>query len=69
MPLPLHPCPFCGEAPELDVPDKKPGGTHYYTVACNGERCAMQPETPGKLTEQEAADAWNTRPTPVPAQP
>ena len=63
----LLPCPFCGTPPEIDLPDETPGGNRYYTVACYGEACPMQPETAGKPTADEAAAAWNTRPTPATA--
>lgn len=58
----LLPCPFCGTLPSLDEPTNYAGGSHYYHVACYGEACPMQPETSGKLTAEEAAAAWNTRP-------
>ena len=61
MPTSPLPCPFCGRPPEVDAPDGHPGSNPYHFVACYGEACPVQPETPGKPSEAEAVEAWNTR--------
>lgn len=58
--LPLMPCPFCGETPLL-----LPGHNHGFFVGCEGLHCPVNPElTFTTETAEQAAERWNTRPSP-----
>lgn len=52
----LKPCPFCGGT----YVDTLNCGDGTWTVECSGG-CTAQLEN--NLTEKDAIDAWNTRPT------
>jgi len=57
----LLPCPFCGEAPEMEP--WHGGKPTKQMVSCVNDACAVLPQVTGE-TPALAAEAWNQRPTP-----
>lgn len=56
----LHPCPFCGSAPEIH--SYKRYGL-WYSIRCGDEKevCRMIPRTTDSRTLKQAAADWNMR--------
>lgn len=59
-PVNLLPCPFCGLADDLLVPQHGAAGEFWWEVYCDN-CCATGPSS---TTEAEAIEAWNTRSSP-----
>lgn len=55
----FEPCPFCGEYPQME--GYTSDGTMMYQVACENERCMIQPMTPWRKNMAQATRDWNRR--------
>ena len=51
----LKPCPFCGNAPEMESEDG------FSFVRCYDQHCKADARSGLWLSESEAIEAWNTR--------
>lgn len=52
-------CPFCGKYPRMEGYDFN--GTMLYQVACNNEKCKIQPMTMPNKNMTQATRDWNKR--------
>lgn len=59
-------CPFCGEAPGLDV--RSHGGESYYAIGCRTLRCRGNSGNLGPDLAEEVR-RWNTRAPHLAANP
>lgn len=57
-PAELLPCPFCGDAPEVEP--WHGGGPNKHMVGCVNDNCSAQPDVAG-ATRAKAIAAWNRR--------
>lgn len=58
----LKACPFCGVVPDrVERWENLMTPNIYYMVACNNQRCKIQPTTTGYTNRQNAVKAWNKR--------
>ncbi len=57
----LKPCPFCGQVPQITEMEER--GFTYKMIYCETYDCPVDTSTPRFYeTDEEAAEAWNTRP-------
>lgn len=52
-------CPWCGESPKME--GFRFGNAVLYQVACNNEKCKIQPVTMPNKSMAQATRDWNRR--------
>lgn len=57
----LENCPFCNAAPRMIIRKGKDGWRDLYSVLCDYFNCGCGAESGWYHTEEEAAEAWNSR--------
>jgi Lar family restriction alleviation protein len=59
----LKPCPFCGGKAELVKSNMTLTFADSFCVRCDNLGCFIRPNTPHRLSDEDAINIWNRRAT------